>query len=269
MIPASSAELAFLILAIEFGVLALGLTVTLLRRARPGAPTQTALTTALGANVHATPDVRREALMSIMRDTYQFEAAETEHVLGDFLEREHAFYSALLAVHLGRGGQRLADAPNKLLRVVAPWLRLIAPSPHPSEDLDANAPDHSTETEERYRATQVIAELMREYQGADQPAEHAYAPNTTGTQTVADAHDLLSLDESLESPEGVHEARELRTPGERSLAVAPFDDSGEFFALDGDPEERVTSSSNQVTPTDLDLLMENLDADYPQQSAAA
>lgn len=269
MIPASSAELAYLILAVEFGVLALCLTVTLLRRVRPSALTQTAPTTALGANVHLTPDARREALMSIMRDTYQFEAAEMERVLDNFLEREHAFYSALLAVHLGRGGQRPTDAPNKLLRVVAPWLRLTAPSPPPSEDLGTHAPDQSTETEERYRTTQVIADLMREYQGADQPAELDDAPHTTSTHAVADAHDLLSLDENLESPEVTHEAREVSAPAVVSLAVAPPDDVGEVIALDGDPDEHAASSNNQVTPTDLDLLMENLDADYPQQSAAA
>ena len=268
MIPASSAELAYLILAFEFGALALGLTVTLLRRARQGAPVQTAPTAAVGANVHLTPDARREALMSIMRDTYQFEAPEMERVLGDFLEREHAFYSALLAAHLGRGGQRLADAPNKLLRVVAPWLRLTAPSSHPPENLDSHAPDHSAETEARQRTTQVIADLMREYQGADQPAELDYAPATTSTLAAAGAHELVSLDERLDSPEVGHQAREVSAPAVVSLAVAPPDDVGEVIALDGDPEEH-TSSNNQVTPTDLDLLMENLDADYPQQSAAA
>lgn len=268
MIPVTSAELAYLILAFEFGALALGLTVTLLRR-RSGAPTQTTAAATHGANVHTTPDARREALISIMRDTYQFEAAELERVLGDFLEREHAFYSALLTVHLGRGGQCLADAPNKLSRVIAPWLRLITPNPHPADALDTHGPDRSSETDERNRTTLVIADLMREYQGADQPAEYAYSPTTTSTHEATDAHDLLSLDESLETPEVVPAVGESRAPAELSLAVAPRDDAGEFFALDGDPGEQAKSSNNQVTPTDLDLLMENLDADYPQQSAAA
>ena len=124
MIPATSLEAGLLILAVEFALIACGVTFAVLHRSRSTQQHQATEITGLVNKVAATTDVRREALSAIFAETYRFDPAETERVVTDFIERERAFYNAMIGVHLGRGGKTLEDVPTELTKVIAPWLRL-------------------------------------------------------------------------------------------------------------------------------------------------
>ena len=250
MIPSTSTELAYLILMVEFALVALGMGIALMR-ARQAPPSQTAPTAAVSGPT--TLDARRAALLGVLHDNYQLSTEEGAEVLRDLVEREHAFYTALLAVHLKRGNQPLEDVPRDVVRTVAPWLRI------PSLVGDANAVDIATIAAAQHaQSADMLDELMLDYRATFEPVDVDAMASAMPTTMAADEHDLSNLDENLEAPV-------IAT----MTASPPSFDSTDIIALDGDIAPHSRASADQVTPSDLDLLMENLDSDFPQQSAAA
>ncbi|MGH8596611.1 MAG: hypothetical protein ACREXT_08135, partial [Gammaproteobacteria bacterium] len=113
-------DAGLLVLTVEFALVACGLAFLQWRGGRRQTLKETNTVGDLVATVEGATDARREALTAIFTATYGFDAAEATRAVADFMERERAFYNAMISIHLGRGGKSLADVPNELTRVVAP-----------------------------------------------------------------------------------------------------------------------------------------------------
>ncbi len=259
----TSLEVGLLILLVEFAGIAGALLLVGLRRRRHTEKTQTTEITGLVNKVEATTDVRREALSAIISETYQFEAAETERVVSDFIERERAFYNAMIGVHLGRGGKTLEDVPAELTKVVAPWLRLTPKNMVSADAVETLATANSVLNEELSHTKRVLDELMNEYNAAfhkEQQAQRA----AVAAASASDTHDLLSIDdEDLSASDTAKVATTAPPPPTGDI----FEDEGEIIALDLDLGD--TGGAEDLTPNDLDALMENLGTEYTREAAAA
>ncbi len=254
--PTTSLELGLLLLAVQFAGMTIALAVVLLKRGRATEQQQTQAVTGLVNKVEATADARREALKTVFSDTYQFDGEEAERVVTDFIERERAFYNAMIGVHLGRGGKTLADVPAELTKVVAPWLRLTPKHMVSADAVEALETANSALSAELESTKRVLDELMEEYNAA------FHKENRLAQAAAADMHgeDLLSIDDSEPVP------RAAPSPTAAAEAV-----DGEIIALDLDMGDAMTETNapDALTPNDLDALMENLDADYEPAEVAA
>ncbi len=262
----TSLEVGLLILIVEFAGVAGAILFVALRRGRHTENSQTSEISSLVSKVAATTDARREALSAIISETYQFEADETERVVSDFIERERAFYNAMIGVHLGRGGKTLADVPAELTKVVAPWLRLTPKNMVSADAVEALATENSALNQELSSTKRVLDELMDEYNAAFHKAQQAQRM-TTATTPEIDTHDLLSIDdEDLPVPAMSSATAPLATPLPPAAADF-FEEEGEIIALDLDMGD--TGAAEDLTPNDLDALMENLGTEYTHEAAAA
>ncbi len=294
-------ELGFAILTGEFALLAVVIAVFALRRARRAQDTTVAEVTALVSKVDNAESGRRDALSAIIRDTYRFDAAEADKVVEDFIERERAFYNALIGVHLGRGGKTIADVPSEFTKVVAPWLRLTPKNMIEAESVEALEHTNVELCNELQQTKRVLDALMTEYNAAFLKGRTplvAPAATTTAADTVDD-HDLLSMDDALPLEDDIPAnglgdvtapvdepavalafdevpaamAAEPAAADANAIDVTDLDEPGEIIALDLDldnnPIEAAFADRAPLTPQDLDDLMGNLDLDPPRAEATA
>lgn len=263
MFGLSALEFALLCLTVQFAGVAGGILFAFLRRGRAQVQAQAEAVTGLVSKVEATADARRAALSAIIAETYRFDDGETERVVTDFIERERAFYNAMIGVHLGRGGKTLADVPGELTKVVAPWLRLTPKGMISADAVEALENANSILNQELASTKRVLDELMEEYNAAfHKEREQAAQAAQAATGESVHEQDLMSIDDDVTpSPPG---------PGAASGAAASEDPGGEIIALDLDVgDDAPPAAVDGLTPNDLDALMENLDADYAPKSAAA
>lgn len=204
----SSLELALLVLCIEFALVATGLLYFSRRAGQVQEARAVENATLLVNSVERSEGQRREALLITMQDTYRMDPAEAERVVSDFIEREHAFYNALIGVHLGRSGKSLADVPGELTKLIAPWLRITPRGQVGKEAVEALESSKAAVESELSDTRKVLDELMAEYNAAFNRAQQGTeVPATTAAVAVVTAtldlpHDeLLSIDDiALETP---------------------------------------------------------------------
>jgi hypothetical protein len=261
----TSLEVGLLILLVEFAAIAGAIVFIALRRGRHTEKTQATEITGLVHKVEATTEARREALSAIISETYQFEAEETERVVSDFIERERAFYNAMIGVHLGRGGKTLEDVPSELTKVVAPWLRLTPKNMVSADAVEALASENSALSQELSSTKRVLDELMDEYNAAFHKEQQAQRTAATATPEI-DTHDLLSIDDD-DLPLAAVSPATTPLPTPPPAATDLFEEEGEIIALDLDMGD--TGAAEDLTPNDLDALMENLGTEYAREAAAA
>ena len=265
MIFHSSLEFSLLLLVIEFGVAACILMFLLLRRSRAQEQTQTAAVTTLVAKVEATTDARREALTAIFGETYGFDPQETERIVSDFIERERAFYNAMISVHLGRGGKTLGDVPAELTKVVAPWLRLTPKNMLDSGAVEVLETTNRTLSQELAQTKIVLDALMEEYNAAFHKGQIA-AQQPAGPSSHLPATPAPAAAE-IEPPAAVAEMfDDVPTAAEVAAQL------GDIIELDLDLTDPslvapLPPGVAQLTPNDLDALMENLDVEYKSVAA--
>jgi len=276
-------ELALLVLSVEFALLSAGLCFVLLRGGKRQEQHTIASVSSLVTSVEQAASPRREALLTVLRETYRFDDDKAEKVVSDFIEREHAFYNALIGVHLGRGGKTLADVPAEVTRLVAPWLRLT-PKPVIDESaVEALQTQNQTLTHQLAETKDVLDELMSEYsaaflRGQTQPMVHLdtdegpqdAAPDSTladeppladgGLGDVPD-DELLSMDDDISDVVA------------ESGASADDDDGFGFgqnvIDLDDEEDPALVGEPEPLSQNDLDALMDNLGLDTPTASSKA
>lgn len=117
-------EAALVILAIEFALLAPLAVFFALRGARSVEAATTSEATELVAKVADTEDARRSALETVFREKYNYEGDELDKAVDEFMQREKAFYNAVVGAVLGRGDSKISEINNELTKVVAPWISL-------------------------------------------------------------------------------------------------------------------------------------------------
>ncbi len=264
-------ETALLFLSIEFALLCIGFAFAQWRGGRRLEQATIANVSELVSTVEQADAPRREALLTVLRETYRFDTDKAEQVVSDFIEREHAFYNALIGVHLGRGGKTLADVPAEVTRLVAPWLRLT-PSKVVDESAVAALQTQNFElTNQLAETKQVLDDLMSEYsaaflRGRTEPmvrldadatapasevtlADEDFAPAAPAPLGDVPDDELLSMDEFADMP-----------------AETPDALAGDDFA-----QNVIDLDSGDVPPplsqSDLDALMDNLGLDEPSEKA--
>jgi len=278
-------ELALLALCAEFALLCVGLVFLQLRGKRQHAATTLASVSSLVSTVEQADAPRREALLTVLRETYRFDDEKAEQVVSDFIEREHAFYNALIGVHLGRGGKTLADVPAEVTRLVAPWLRLTPSKVVDESAVEALQTQNLALTNQLAETKQVLDDLMSEYsaaflRGKTDPmvrvdedtdavvpdvtlADEEFAPG--GPPPLGDVPDdeLLSMDEITDMPGDT-----LESPSGDG-ADDGFNFSPNVIDLDADDDPLLAEEQESMSQSDLDALMDNLGLDTPADKTVA
>lgn len=287
----STLEAALLFLCVEFALLAIALACVQLRGGKRRQTTTLDNVTSLVSTVEQAEAPRREALLAVLRETYRFDADKAEQVVSDFIEREHAFYNALIGVHLGRGGKTLADVPAEVTRLVAPWLRLTPQKLVDESAVAALQTQNLALTNQLAETKQVLDDLMSEYsaaflRGKTEPmirvdddaaapvqdvtlADEEFAP--TGPPPLGDVPDdeLLSMDDITELADAPLRAHLVE---DDAPATAAVDDDAFGFAqnvidLDSDDDPALADAPPPLSQSDLDALMDNLGLDEPRGTA--
>lgn len=280
----STLETALLFLCVEFALLAAALAFLQWRGGRRQQHATLANVTSLVSTVEQATAPRREALLTVLRETYRFDDEKAEQVVSDFIEREHAFYNALIGVHLGRGGKSLADVPAEVTRLVAPWLRLTPSKLVDESEVEALQTQNLALSGQLAETKQVLDDLMSEYsaafmRGKTEPMVHVdgEAPAPAQDVTLADEDlapagpaplgdvpddELLSMDDipDLATPETPAIARE-------DAAEEDFDFAQNVIDLDGDDDPVLADAPPPLSQSDLDALMDNLGLDEPSSKA--
>ena len=269
--PTTALELGLLVLTIEFALVAIAIGGLALRGGQRTHAVQVTAAASLVTKVEATEAARREALSAIFCDTYNFEAAEAERVVTDFIERERAFYNAMIGVHLGRGGKSLDEVPAELTKVIAPWLRLTPKNMINADTVEALENANSMLNQELASTKRVLDELMDEYNAAFHKEQQRHPAATDAEPNAVDeSHDLLSIDDSVRPETVAPQATHRPEPHDTSPPANTVENSDEeIIALDLDLPDSNLPHSEQLTPNDLDLLMGNLESAYKPESAAA
>lgn len=283
----TSLEVALLVLTVEFALIAIGLGFSLWRGGRRQEETTLANVNALVSTVENVAAPRREALLAVLQDTYRFAGDEAEKVVTDFIEREHAFYNALIGVHLGRGGKTLADVPTEVTRLIAPWLRMTPRDLVDPAEVEALQNANTQLTTQLTETKEVLDELMNEYNAAflrgqtepmvrlDTAAEAADptaepdVPTTAGQASLGDVPDdeLLSMDEVSPALSAVGTPAVPGADVEEDAVAEMLDQH--VIDLDDDNDPAPGQEPEPLSQSDLDALMDNLGLDTPAPTGKA
>ena len=172
----TSLELAALLLAVEFALLAWLGPILMLRRSRQEAASEETQASALLDDVVNKEPSRRDALATIFASTYQLEGDELDGKINEFVEREQAFYEVMTSVYLDRDGQRLHEIPDELTKLISPWIRMTPNNMVDKASLDDLANENDALNSELDETKRNMDELMAEYQGAFDKAAKLSAP---------------------------------------------------------------------------------------------
>lgn len=162
----TSLELAALLLAVEFALLAWLGPVLILRRSRQQVASEETQASALLNDAVKKEPSRRDALTTIFASTYQLEGDELEQKINEFVEREQAFYEVMTSVYLDRDGSRLHEIPDELTKLISPWVRMTPNNMVDKASLDDLVNENDTLSSELDETRRNMDELMAEYQGA-------------------------------------------------------------------------------------------------------
>ncbi|MCF1184431.1 aminoacyltransferase [Marichromatium gracile] len=197
----SALEIGGLILSVEFALVAWGVLFFMLRRQRKGDRQAQADASAVLEQVDTGEEARREALAGVFAATYQLEGDELQSTVDEYLERERAFYNAMLDIYLERSGEKLQDLPKELTKVLAPLVHMTPTNMVDVEQL-SDLEDAKAQLEAELGDTKkTLSQLMDEYNAAfsaqQQEAAAAAAAPPTETTGSDDADVIDDIDALL------------------------------------------------------------------------
>ncbi len=269
-------EIAALIVALEFAVLAWAGPVLLLRRRTRSASAEAEGAATLLAEVENKMPSRREALTTIFASTYQLEGDELEAKIEEFVEREQAFYQVMTSVYLDRDPERLKEIPEELTKVISPWIRMTPKNMVDASSLDELATANSALNAELDETKRSMDELMAEYVAAFNKAEKLAAEQAepADVEGAADAAAEADLAANAAAAPGdnTEEAAGETAAGEPE-ADKPLPEDPQAVAAtepESDPEPGVAGTTAQTKPDEATpATAEAADEDeFPQADAA-
>jgi hypothetical protein len=303
----TSLELSFLVLAVEFALVATVIAFCAYRNTRSSEAKTTSEATQLVSKVAESEESRRLALETVFRDKYNYEGNDLQAAVAEFMQREKAFYNAVVGAVLGRGDCKISDINNELTKVVAPWISITPKNmvdAHSAELLKADKGRLEVELgETKETLEKMILEYNRafhlhseEQRAADEsrPQESAHVEDAEEAEIEYQTEELHDLDDILESiavkkkpvedlnivkldaaPDAVDDdaSATTSTPATETAADEEPDDEDPSFFLDGEDTaatDKGAPADKQMTADDLDELMESLeslDADEPLDAA--
>ena len=283
----TSLEIALLILTVEFGLLAIAISLFSCRGARTAEAEMTADATELVSKVSNTEDSRRIALETVFRDKYQYEGDELDATVDKFMAREKAFYNVVVGTFLGHGKNKISNLNDELTKVVAPWISIM-----PKKMLDAEAAgslvaEKSQMEAELGETKQVLEKMISEYNRAfrieaTEKATVDASPRDPKDDEMAEIEDigdpLPSVDLTTDASTRSNDESSVSTqPDEDAMArvvdidinVEEADDPGLVSAMIDEFDEEleavaqtpVDRADKPMTADDLDDLMESLESE--------
>tara|TARA_R110002096_G_scaffold32768_11_gene95133 strand:+ start:141 stop:1112 length:972 start_codon:yes stop_codon:yes gene_type:complete len=247
-------EAAFAILAVEFALLAPLAVFFSLRGRRNVEAATTSEATELVTKVADTEDARRTALQTVFREKYRYEDSELEQAVEEFMQREKAFYNAVVGAVLGRGDSKISDINDELTKVVAPWISLTPKNMVAAESVEAVATEKDRIEIELGNTKETLEKMIAEYNRAflreaekDKAEAEAEANPSVDDEPEPDvADELEELDyktEELHDLDDVLAAIEAKKsdPGTAAAGAAAVAEppSGSIVNLDDDDDEAV------------------------------
>lgn len=159
----TSLEIALVILTIEFAFIACVILFRSYRRAHSVVTKATQDATELVNKVSEAQEPRKLALETVFRDKYQYEGEELTKTVDEFMQRERAFYNAVVSVFLGRDKKKLSDLNGELTRVIAPWISITPKNMVDSSEVESLAADNARLESELKESKVVLEEMIEEY----------------------------------------------------------------------------------------------------------
>ena len=243
-------EAAFAILAVEFALLAPLAVFFSLRGRRNVEAATTSEATELVTKVADTEDARRTALQTVFREKYRYEDSELEQAVEEFMQREKAFYNAVVGAVLGRGDSKISDINDELTKVVAPWISLTPKNMVAAESVEAVATEKDRIEIELGNTKETLEKMIAEYNraflresGKDKAEAEANLPvDDEPEPDVADeleeldykTEELHDLDDVLAAIEAKKSDPGTAAPDAAAVAEPP---SGSIVNLDDDDDE--------------------------------
>jgi hypothetical protein len=291
----TTVEASLLILAVEFCLVATGITFFAYRNARHDEVESTAEATELVSKISDSEDTRRSALETVFKTKYQYEGEQLATIVDEFVEREKAFYNAVVGAFLGRGDNKIIDLDSALTKVLAPWISITPANVVDAAEVESIAEQKSQVEAELDETKKVLEKMMQEYSGTfrarpsdrqpvdeDEPA----IPADVGTESkfideslspISSQADTDELTAKLENDSDEPQAEIEQTPSDGFETMAAFDDELVFEPESVEPPDTNEgadavkvpvaegasdqTSENIMTAEDLDDLIKGLETE--------
>lgn len=162
----SALELSGLILAGEFALVAWGVLFVMMRRQRKLLDDEHSHAGAMMRELETTEEVRRDAIASLFESTYRLEGEELNAKVEEYVEREKAFYNAMLSLYLERDGRKLRDLPEELSKVLTPWAHMTPTGMVHASEIGNLSTEKEAIAAELESTKNTLEQLMDEYMAA-------------------------------------------------------------------------------------------------------
>lgn len=197
-------ELSSLILTGEFALVSWVILFVMLRRQRQTTQADHEHAGAIREELASNEVTRRDALETLFASTYNLEGDELTAKVEEYVEREKAFYNAMLSLYLERDGSKLKQIPSELAKVLAPWAQLTPTGMIPASavgNLEVEKAELSSELE---NTKQTLEQLMEEYtaafsRAAGKPEPEPEPALRPGSPAAGLAAEPLEIGEDIDS----------------------------------------------------------------------
>ncbi|MTW21627.1 hypothetical protein [Allochromatium palmeri] len=297
----STLQLAALILAGEFALLAWVILFLMLRRQHHQTKDDEVHAEAVMEHLESSEHSHRDALTNLFENTYRLEGDELAAKVDEYMERERAFYNVMLNLYLNRDGEKLKEIPAELAKVIKPWAEITPTGMISANEVTSLENERAQLSAELENTKETLEQLMDEYTAAFQQAEQAKAkpadkPPATpaGADTAPpassaeDAEDVNFDDLDMDDADFDIQAMETAQPEEPEESEAPE------TALEPEPTANTTADAEDAAkdtvedvvedsvgdtakdavedaldPSEIDAMLEQLAKETASDSAAA
>lgn len=261
----STLQLAALILAGEFALVAWVILFLMLRRRRHQEQNDEVHAGAVMEHLEAHETTHRDALASLFETTYNLEGEALAAKVDEYMERERAFYNMMLNLYLNRDGAKLKEIPAELAKVIKPWAEMTPVGMINASDVTSLENERAQLSTELENTKETLEQLMEEYMAAFKKAEQQQADAPPTPPPALEPAPGISTRE----PEAV-----MQTPEpDEEADLGDFDmDAGDFDIQPAEsppedepaepppepPAESESSFDEALDPSDIDAMLEAL-----------
>ena len=248
----STFQLAALILAGEFALLAWVILFLMLRRQRHQEQDDQVHAGAVMQHLEAREPSHRDALANLFETTYNLEGDELAAKVDEYMERERAFYNVMLNLYLNRDGDKLKEIPSELAKVIKPWAEITPSGMINASDVTGLENEKAQLSTELENTKETLEQLMEEYMAAFKKAEQQQA-------------------DSLQEPPPAQEPAAQAPEPDEEADLGDLDmDAGDFDIqpVENPPEDESvkpppatppeSSLDETLDPSDIDAMLEAL-----------
>jgi hypothetical protein len=256
----STLQLAALILAGEFALVAWGILFLMLRRRRHQEQNDEVHAGAVMEHLEAHETTHRDALASLFETTYNLEGDALAAKVDEYMERERAFYNMMLNLYLNRDGAKLKEIPAELAKVIQPWAEMTPVGMINAGDVSSLENEKAQLSNELQNTKETLEQLMDEYMAAFKKAEQQQADSQQQPPpapaplrepepvTQVPEQDEEADLEDLDMDDGDFDIQPVESPPEDESAEPPPEP----------PAESESSFDETLDPSDIDAMLEAL-----------